>query len=158
MVTAYAAELIRNGYDECSKYPYAYARFDNGINIFVFQRRFYRMLIRSYTFLGDPFATTPGTYYDVLYQNRLVIVDRDKAEYAKADFKTSKIVERWLRSCLVLLKRIIGIKYYYLIIRWLQNNTRPEEQIFLVRTGLSETKPKISIQAVNKPNPKINQS
>jgi len=140
IVTAYAAELINNGYDECSKYPYAYARFDNGINIFVFQRRFYRMLIRSHQFLSDPFATAPDTYYDVLCQNRLVIANRDQSEYIKADFKTSRIAERYFKRCLICLKKMIGIKYYYLLIRWLQNNTRPEEQIFLIRKGLSNNK------------------
>jgi hypothetical protein len=138
VMEAYAAHLLSNGYDDCIKLPYAYARYDNGVNIFVFQRRIYRMIVQARSVQSNPFATGPGTFYDLLRKNRLIIYDRSKAEFVQADFKSSGRGVRWFKRCLIILKNLIGIKYYYLLIRWLYNNTRPEEQIFLIDQGMGE--------------------
>jgi hypothetical protein len=140
LMEAYAAHLLGNGYDKYLKLPYAYARYSNGVNIFLFQRRMFRMLVQSHPVANDPFAVGPGTFYDLLRKNRLIIFERSKAEFVQADFKSSGRGVRWLKRCLCMLKNVIGIKRYYLLIRWLQNNTRPEEQIFLIEKGWTDLK------------------
>jgi hypothetical protein len=138
MMQMYANHLLSNGYDEFIQQPYNYAKYDNGVNIFVFQRRMYRMIVQARPVQSSPFATGPGTFYDLLSKNRLIIHDRSKAEFVQADFKGSDRGVRWFKRCLIILKNLIGIKYYYLLIRWLYNNTRPEEQIFLLNKGMVE--------------------
>ena len=59
MIEAYAAHLLSNGHDEYSKLPYAYARFDNGVNIFVFQRRMYRIVVQTRSVQSSPFLPGP---------------------------------------------------------------------------------------------------
>jgi len=80
----------------------------------------------------SPFAVGPGTFYELLRRNRLIIPDRSRAEFVQADFKNSGRAVRWLTRGLIVLKNLIGIKSYYLLVRWLYNNTRPEEQVFLI--------------------------
>lgn len=138
MMEAYAANLLGNGYDAYLKLPYTYARYDNGVNIFVFQRRMYRMILQGRSVQSSPFATGSGTFYDLLCKNRLIILDRSNAEFVQADFKSSGRGVLWFKRGLIWLKCLIGIKYYYLLIRWLYNNTRPEEQMFLIEKGLSD--------------------
>ena len=136
----YATHLLSNGYDDYLKLTYAYEKYENGVNIFVFQRRMYRMLVQTRELKSDPFKVGPGTYYELLLKNRLIINDKSKAEFVQADFKTSRTGVYWMKRALNILKNVIGIKRYYLLIRWLQNNTRPEEQVFLIVKGLEELK------------------
>ncbi len=138
LLEAYAAHLLSNRYDEYLKLPYAYARFANGLNIFAFQRRMFRVIVQSRKVESDPFAVGPGTFFDLLLRNRLVIHDREKAEFVQADFKASGRGVRSLKRGQIWLKRIIGIKAYYLLMRWLYNNSRPEEQVFLIDKGLDD--------------------
>ncbi|MHB1456388.1 MAG: glycosyltransferase family protein [Armatimonadota bacterium] len=138
MMEAYSTHLLSNGYDEYLKLPYKYARYDNGVNIFAFQRRMYRILVQERSLQSNPFATGTGTYYDVLRKNRLIIYDKSKAEFVQADFNISGRGVRWFKRGLIILKNLIGIKYYYLLIRWLYNNTRPEEQVFLIEKCLAD--------------------
>jgi hypothetical protein len=140
VMEAYAVHLLSNGYDKYIGLPYTYARYDNGVNIFVFQRRMYRIIVQSRPVQSNPFATGPGTYYDLLLKNRLIIPDRSSAEFVQADFKSSNWGVRWFKRFLIVLKDLIGIKSYYLLIRWLYNNTRPEEQVFLIEKGLADLK------------------
>jgi hypothetical protein len=140
MMEDYAAHLLSNSYDEYLNLPYTYAKYDNGINIFVFQRRMYRMIAQSRRIRSDPFATGPNTFYDVLRKNRLIIADRSKSEFVQADFRSSGRGVRWFKRGLIWLKNLIGIRYYYLLMRWLYNNSRPEEQIFLLDKGLADMK------------------
>lgn len=136
----YAAHLLRNGYDKYLRIPYAYSRYDNGVNIFAFQRRMYRIIVQTRSVQSNPFAIGPGTFYNLLRENRLIIPDCSKAEFIKADFEKSDRYVRWTKIGMTWLKNIVGIKYYYLLMRWLHNNTRPEEQIFLIKKGFMEMK------------------
>jgi len=136
MMTSYAAELLANGYDRYIGLPHKYSTYENGVKIFAFQRRLYRMVLRSRSVDQSPFAVGPGTFYDLLMRNRLIIPDREKGEYLQADFDGAARWVHLFKRGLLLLKKVIGIKYYHLLIRWLNNNTRPEEQMFLIERNL----------------------
>ena len=135
MVRSYAAELLANGYEECSTWPYTFASFANGVKIFHFQRRLFRKLLGERTVDSDPFSTGPDSFYALLEVNGLVVNERERSEFVQADFRSSGALVRLLKWSLVQLKRIVGIKRYYLLMRWLFNNTRPEDQVFQLRKG-----------------------
>ena len=140
LMNEYAAHLLRNGHDKFLSLPYAYARFDNGVNIFLFQRRMFRVISQSREVKSDPFSTGPGAFYDVLAQNGLIIEEKTRSEFVQADFRAAGTGVKLMKRTLRLMKSVLGIKRYYLLIRWLQNNTRPEEQVFLIARGLEGLK------------------
>lgn len=137
MMKAYAEQLLANGYEECSTWPYSFASFANGMKIFHFQRRLFRQLLARRGVDSDPFSTGPDSFYALLERNGLVVFERERSEFVQADFRSSGTLVRLLKWSLVQLKRIVGIKRYYLLIRWFFNNTRPEDQMFLLKKGWS---------------------
>ena len=111
---------------------YAYSKFDNGVSIFRFQRRLYRKLTENGFKFEDPFSTAQNSFYDLLRKNKLLIMDRcGGGEMRKRDFSDPAGKLRILRKGMLLLKRVIGIKYYNLLMRTLLVLCRPEEQTFL---------------------------
>ncbi|HUI90790.1 MAG TPA: hypothetical protein VLX68_00950 [Chitinivibrionales bacterium] len=129
----YRRNLIRNGYHELSKLPYAYNKFNNGISIVRFQRRLFRALLKDGYNVQDPFSTSPGSYYDMLEKNKLIIHEKGK----NLD-QTRKIIPNYKQKMnrmfktMLLLKKIIGIRRYYYLMRFFLFYTRFEEQLFLI--------------------------
>ncbi|MEX2110704.1 MAG: hypothetical protein WD802_08890 [Gemmatimonadaceae bacterium] len=130
----YAEDIQRNR-TASADLPYSYAQFANGVRIFAFQRRLYRKLSEAGYRYEDPFATVPGSFYDTLRENKLLIADRDAAgEYRQTSISRAGLKLRLLKRALLLLKKIIGIKYYHLWLRTMAVLSRPEEQTFLLET------------------------
>jgi hypothetical protein len=134
LFAAYANDLLRNQTAE-AKHPYAYGTFDNGVRIFAFQRRLYRRLTEIGFHFGDPFSVGQGSFYDLLQRNRMVICEKDgTGEYRKKDFAGADAKLNALKFGMVLLKKVIGIKYFYLLTRILSVMCQPEEQTYLLET------------------------
>ena len=137
---AYESYLTKNGRDGCAYFPYKYANYNNGVSIFSFQRRLYRKLLEIRPILTDPFSTAPGSFYELLRINRLIITDTKKSSYIRKDFAHSGRIIHMYERGMNLLKSIIGIRYFHLLSRLLRNTSRPEDQLYLIRKGLAELK------------------
>jgi hypothetical protein len=114
---------------------YAYAKFENGVPIYSFQRRLYRKLTEQGYVFEDPFAVTQRSYYELLRSNRLLI----RGALAKGEFRKSSIRHAGgklslLKKGMLLLKKLMGIRNYHLLLRILKDLSRPEEQTFLLET------------------------
>lgn len=130
----YRRRLLGNQVDfACDSY--AYARFENGAHIYSFQRRLYRKLTEQGFLFENPFSVTPGSYYELLRTNRLLIWDAaPKGEFRKSDISNAQGKLRMLKRGMLLLKKVIGIRNYHLLLRTLKDVSRPEEQTFLFET------------------------
>lgn len=131
----YTAELLANGYDEMSGYGnrYRYGCFDNGIIIVKFQRRLYRALLDDGYVTEDPFAVGAGTLFEMFEKSGLVIYEQN-INYNTLR-KTVSGYEKKVRILLNLMKlckKIIGIKNYYMLMRFLTFHVRFEKQLLLV--------------------------
>lgn len=131
---AYTAELLANGFDIMKKFDYHYSKYDNGISIIKYQRRLYRAMLQEGYLTDNPFATVPGTFFDLLNKNNLVIEDRSgnfnrlRKTVTGYDRKIA-VMQRFMRF----FKNVVGIKYYYLMMRFLSMYSRFEKQLFLVQ-------------------------
>jgi hypothetical protein len=130
----YAGRLTANRSDAAGA-AYSYATFADGVRIFSFHRRLYRKLTEHGHRFTDPFATTTDSFYDVLRRNRLLIVgDGASAEFTQRNVANAQRKLRMLKRGLLLLKKLIGIRYYHLLMRTMAVLSRPEEQTFLLET------------------------
>jgi hypothetical protein len=130
----YAAKLLANRSDAAGA-SYSYGKFADGVRIYSFQRRLYRKLSENGYQFADPFATTAGSFHDLLRKNRLLI----SGEGASAEFSQRNIANaprklRALKRGLLMLKKVMGIRYYHLLMRTMAVLARPEEQAFLLET------------------------
>lgn len=131
----YTAVLLANGYDEMSGYNnrYRYGYFDNGIIIMKYQRRLYRALLGDGYRVEDPFAVGPATLFELFEKSGLVIHENN-VNYNTLR-KTVQGYDKKVKALLLLmkcLKKLIGIKYYYMLMRFLGYYTRFEKQLLLV--------------------------
>jgi hypothetical protein len=130
----YADNLLSNQTEEAA-HSYVYGVFNNRVKIFAFQRRLYRRLIESGFHFEDPFSTDQGSFYDLLQKNRMVIYEQIVAgEYTKKDFAGAETKLKALTSGMILLKKVVGIKYFHLLSRILSVLCQPEEQVYLLET------------------------
>ena len=153
----YAQRVIDNGHRILCKLKYKFNRFDNGHVVAKLHRRLYKELTsrdRGYrnmdavrrSLIGrvqdmnfrfeNPFSTQEGSYYGLLNRNGLIIKesslpldhlnpDRDSGGFQK------KIL--WAMKLLSWLKRLIGIKNYLMIMKFINLYSRDEYQLFLIR-------------------------
>lgn len=130
----YARRLTANRSDAAGA-AYSYGAFSNGTRIFSFQRRLYRKLTENGYRFADPFAITAGSFYDLLRQNRLLIQGGDPGgEFSQRNVANAPRKLRMLKRGLLMLKKLIGIRYYHLLMRTMAVVARPEEQAFLLET------------------------
>jgi hypothetical protein len=130
----YASRLLANRSDAAGA-SYSYGTFVDGVRIFSFHRRLYRKLTEHGHRFADPFATTAGSFYDLLRRNRLLIVDGHAgAEFSQRNIANASQKLRTLKRGLLMLKKVMGIRYYHLLMRTLAVLARPEEQAFLLET------------------------
>ena len=134
LYAAYRERLVNNQTNSIAN-SYAYSRYNNGVCIYSFQRRLYRKLTEQKFVFDNPFSTAPQSYYDVLRANRLLIVDRNTGgEFRKNNITNAEGKLRLLKKSMLLLKKVIGIKYYHILLKTLNALSRPEEQTFLLET------------------------
>ncbi len=131
----YAEHLARNQDEASSREPYAFNQFADGQSIFAFHRRLYRRVTECGMRFEDPFAVGPGTFHDHLSRNGLLLGSAGRAgEIRQKDIPNAGAKLKMLRRSMVLLKRLIGIRYYTLLLRTLLVLCRPEEQVFLLES------------------------
>ncbi len=133
----YAKCLYNNNYEKISKSTYFYNNFENGINIFQFQRRYYRAINLKF---DNPFSISEGSFYNKLQKNGLIINEKKQVitnlrgkELAGFDRK-----KRMLINGLYLLKKLFGIKNYILLMSFLKANSDPEKQLFVFKNEVKK--------------------
>jgi hypothetical protein len=130
----YAAHLARNQ-DAGAQLPYAFNRFADGQRIYAFHSRLYRKVTECGVRFDDPFAIGPGTFHEHLKRNGLLLgAEGQGGELRQKDVPNAGAKLRLLRKGMALAKRVVGIRYYTLLLRTLLVLCRPEEQIFLLET------------------------
>lgn len=126
--------VLKNGFQSYSKLTYAYNKYNNGIAVVRYQRRFYRALLKKGFQVEDPFSTVQGSYYDLLKKNKLLIYEKGKnLDITRNVISNYKDKMNIMFKLLYLFKRIIGIKRYYFLMRFFLFYSRFEEQLFLIK-------------------------
>lgn len=129
----YARQLYAAGYKDYASLPYAYARFSNGIAVTRLQRRLFgQMLMEGYD-CRHPFDTGEESYFSLLKKNKLVVYTRDSAVAvcSRKDISGFEQKEKIMKKLLLAVKKMIGIRRYELLSRYLSNAMQEDEQIFL---------------------------
>jgi hypothetical protein len=131
----YRATVINLNFEYFNKLSYSFDYFQNGVFIDAYLRRIYRSLD---THIKKDFISIFGTEKNSLYQllnnNNLLIGEKsNKYNRLKNTIKHSDKKIKLFEKLLLFTKKIIGIKYYYILIRFMTVYSRFENQKFLIK-------------------------
>lgn len=132
----YVKELFDCDYEHLSKLPYTYNHFENGIFIMRFQRRLYRSLVQDDPSLANnPFSTSEGSFYTHLKKNKLIVYDKTGSlNFVRKNLGSEiESKSRILFKLLRFTKSLLGIKRYYLLMKFFAIHSRFENQTFLYK-------------------------
>jgi hypothetical protein len=130
----YAERVVQNS-EGLFNSPYAYSTFDNGVAIFSYQRRLFRRLMENGYDFGDPFRTSPDSFYELLKQNKMLVFNKDSpGEFRKKDIGSASKRLKAIQIGLRRLKQLIGVKNFHLLMRVMASLSRPEEQTYLLES------------------------
>jgi len=130
----YRKKLLGNQADSIIN-SFAYSKFENGVQIYGFQRRIYRKLIEQHLAYENPFSIAPQSYYRLLDANGMLIKEKNtRGEFRKSNIPGAENKLRMIKKGMLLLKKLIGIRYYHLLLKILKDLSRPEEQTFLLES------------------------
>ena len=122
----YRKKLIANGYHDTIKLSYAYDCYDNGDRIGAFARRMYAI---TNSYIGSPFKSGSGTYYNMLKDKHL-LENTLSSKYTKNNTSAMRNKLNWL---LVFLARILGAGRYSALMKYLRYMAVIRRQDFLVK-------------------------
>lgn len=128
----YINRIYKNGYEKYSKMEYAFNSFDNGENILPLHRRLFRVNIDEYIDV-DPFQKS-SKIYNTLRKNKLLsgIKSNQLSIFTSEEKNRGVGYEKLLQLIFKILKRLIGVKYYLALIKFIHELTRYERQVFLI--------------------------
>jgi len=132
----YINEIYINEYDKYSKMSYSYNSFEDGENILPLYRRLYRVFEDKYT-EKNPFSTKEA-FYKILSKNKLLsgVKSNSYSIFTQDDRNKRGTIHRVFVLIFNMFKSIIGIRYYFSLISFLNNFTRLENQRFLIKKGM----------------------
>lgn len=135
MVEFYRSKLIESEFVKFNKLPdYKFNYFDNGIHINKIHRRLYRKLLQNGVQFNNPFSIEDGSYYSILNKNKLVAPEKqnfDTVHVRATGNSTAKF--RFVTRSIRTMVRVIGIKRYTFLVRFLLWLTKYENQLFLIK-------------------------
>ncbi|WP_316809619.1 hypothetical protein [Pedobacter agri] len=128
----YVDNLEKNDLAYLSKLKYKYNQYDNGVSVLPYQRRFFRTLGNKEAY-KNPFITIKDSFFNLLEINKLMIFDKDGKYIAirKGISNVDGKIEK-LKKLLIILKKTVGIKRYYLLMKFIRSHSRFEKQAFLI--------------------------
>lgn len=135
MVEFYRSKLIDSEFAKYNKLPdYKFNYFENGIHVNKIHRRLFRKLLQNGVQFNDPFSSEEGTFYSILKKNKLVAPERQNFDtvHLRSTSNSSgkfKFVTLSIRTMV----RVIGIKRYTFLCRFLLWLTKYENQLFLIK-------------------------
>lgn len=132
----YAAALEKSNFSHFVTLPYSYNFFDNGKTILSLHRRLLRrMLDKGEHYEGCLFATGGSSFYNQLKEKKLIDHDSKKKS---ADSVTHKSIKdfntklKWVNLFFSFLLKIIGVRRYSMLLRFLRRYAKEENQYFLL--------------------------
>lgn len=129
----YAKALETRDFNKYSGLAYTYNTFENGKNILSLHRRLYRRLLEEQKNPGTPFKTEDGSFYSLLKRKKLI--DNSALQADKVTGKTISGFDRklgrvnWMAK---MIKRLLGIRRYSILTRFLRRYFKEENQLFLI--------------------------
>jgi lipopolysaccharide biosynthesis glycosyltransferase len=130
---AYVEQLKANDLAYLSALKYTYNFFEDGSPVLDFYRRLYRQLVMDGRPFPFPFSTADGSFYSVLKQNKVMLNGDVKmfSSLKKVYGENPPIVGR-VFFMLKLFKKVVGMKNYYLMLRFFRINHKFEKQTYLI--------------------------
>lgn len=130
---SYTNEVYENGYDKYSKMSYSFNSFTNGENIIPLHRRLYRVLNEDNKF-ANPFEEEIG-FNLALNKSKLLTGIKSSAfsTFTGSQKSQKSFFIKIIIVSLKIIKLFVGIRYYSSLIINLNNITRFENQIFLLK-------------------------
>lgn len=130
---SYIDDVYENGYDTYSKMSYSFNSFKNGENIIPLYRRLFRALESDFP-VENPFEEG-NNFFKALDENRLLTGVKSNAF---STFKETEKLRRGTLGNLVIkafkfVKFLIGIRYYSSLLTFVNDITRLDKQIFLMK-------------------------
>jgi hypothetical protein len=132
--------LIRNiyieitnefGFGEKKNLPYGFSTFTNGVLIRDYHRRLYRALTEEGNNLPNPFSHKDA-FYKLLQKNRLIDKNNDLKRHIAHDLHKFDSKKKKIEMMCRILLRFIGAKRYFILMKFLNRFSRPENQTFLL--------------------------
>lgn len=134
IIEEYRKSIYDNGYDKYSVMPYSFSTFSNGENIIVMQRRLFRKYVAANKPFVDPFDTEDSFYKVLKKHGCLTKVFSSNIRASKGTKETAgKMEKRFLVPMAKLLKKILGIRWYFYFVRYATQFRKPEYHDFLIK-------------------------
>lgn len=132
----YIQGIYKNGYEKYSKMGYSYNSFRDGENILPLYRRLYRVFEDKFI-EKDPFSDKE-VFYNTLKKNKLLsgVKSNNFSIFTNEDRNKRGTIEKVVVKMFSILKSLIGIRYYFSLISFLNNFARLENQRFLIKKEL----------------------
>jgi hypothetical protein len=129
----YINGIYKNGYGRYSKMEYSFNSFQDGENILPLYRRLYRVYEDKFI-ETNPFSSK-DFFYNTLKKNNLLtgVKSNSFSIFSVEDKNKRGVIEKVFIFVFSILKFIIGIRYYFSLISFLNNFTRLENQSFLIK-------------------------
>ena len=133
IIEEYRKSIYENGYDKYSVMPYSFSTFSNGENIIVMQRRLFRRYVEAGRPFVDPFDTSDSFYNELKKHGCLTKVFSSNIRASKGTKeKAGKLEMRFLIPMARLLKKFLGIRWYFYFVRYATKFRKPEYHYFLM--------------------------
>lgn len=126
----YATRLISAKQEDYSGIPYAYNTYDNGDKITTLHRQLFRALEADGKNYSDLFSAK-GSFYSCLKKSKLLMNEKEitkKSNVSNLDRKSKKV-----NSLLKAAKKILGIRRYMMLMRYMSFASRYDKQTFLLK-------------------------
>lgn len=129
----YIEAIFKNGYEKYSKMEYSYNSFEDGENILPLYRRLFR--VYEDKFIEEDLFSTKDVFYKTLAKNNLLtgVKSNSFSIFNSDDRKKRGLLESIMIKIFIIVKCIIGIRFYFSLISFLNNFTRLENQRFLIK-------------------------
>lgn len=129
----YLKGVYENGYDKYSKMSYSFNSFEDGENILPLHRRFFRVLESQ--FKNDNPFSKESLFFISLKNNKLLTGIKSKkfSSFSEKEKNKRGLFQKLILGVFKILKLLLGIRYYYSLLVFLNDFTRFEKQSFLIK-------------------------
>lgn len=133
IINEYAANVLNNNYYSFHQMRYSFNSFENGENILHIHRRWFREYLKLNPVEENPFSTD-SEFYKILRKKKLgsnLISTDINAGITNQDRKTGSKIESLFRKMTKLVVKIIGIRRFYFLLKYMEKYARSEYQFYL---------------------------
>lgn len=133
LIKEYADEITRSDFGKYAGLAYSYGQFNDGFVIISLQRRIFRRLTDEGLSFPKPFSTGSGSFYEKLKKAGLIdasVISADKVTNRNIKGFDSKL--KYVHLFFKVLQRLLGVRRYSMMIRFLRRFFREENQAFLL--------------------------